>query len=131
MTQARLRAVPATTARAVRGTSSSTRQSSPRPSPIFGPARSRSSRGASGRSGPELLADCAARLARALGLQFVDAVSVVRPKRPQAEMLNSAQQVRNVYDAFGAFGLRVRVPSGPVLLFDDLVDSRWTLTTFG
>jgi len=52
----------------------------------------------------------------------------VRPKRPQAEMLNSAQQVRNVYRAFG---LRVRVPSGPVLLFDDLVNSRWTLTTFG
>jgi ATP-dependent DNA helicase RecQ len=40
-------------------------------------------------------------------------------------MHNSAQQVTNLWDAFAPEG---DVPSGPVLLVDDLVDSRWTLT---
>jgi len=41
-------------------------------------------------------------------------------------MENSAHRVRNLD---GAFGLRDGpVPSGPVLLVDDMVDSRWTLT---
>lgn len=41
-------------------------------------------------------------------------------------MNNSTQQTRNVD---GALSLNRRpVPSGPVLLIDDMVDSRWTLT---
>ena len=41
-------------------------------------------------------------------------------------MENSVQQARNV-DGGLAFSLD-RSPSGPVLLVDDMVDSRWTLT---
>jgi ATP-dependent DNA helicase RecQ len=40
-------------------------------------------------------------------------------------MANSVQQLRNVDGAFSVAGA---VPDGPVLLVDDLVDSRWTLT---
>jgi ATP-dependent DNA helicase RecQ len=44
--------------------------------------------------------------------------------RQQKEMQNSPMQVRNLLSAFAADG----VPNTPVLLIDDVVDSRWTLT---
>lgn len=75
-----------------------------------------------------LLAAFAARLADQLGLPFVPAVSQVRPITDQRTMQNSAQQVRNV---LGAFEVAGEVPSGPVLLVDEMVDSRWTLTVVG
>lgn len=69
----------------------------------------------------------ARRLAEALGIDFVDAVVRVADNQPQKEMQNSHQQARNVLDAF-----EVRdVGAGPVLLVDDIVDSRWTLTVIG
>ena len=40
-------------------------------------------------------------------------------------MENSVQQYANVADAFG---VTAPVPTGPVLLVDDIVDSKWTLT---
>ncbi|CAN5133062.1 RecQ family ATP-dependent DNA helicase [soil metagenome] len=67
------------------------------------------------------------RLADRLGLPFVEAVRRTRSTAPQSEMENSAQQVRNVYGAFAV----ADAPPGPVLLVDDVVDSRWTLTVVG
>ena len=78
-------------------------------------------------SNPAFVADVAGRLAGHLGLPVQDALTRVRAGRPQVEMENSAQQVRNVYGAF-------RVgdnPGGPVLLVDDTIDSGWTLTIAG
>ena len=75
-------------------------------------------------AGP-LVDDVAARVAAGLGLPYVPAVRRVRAGRPQRELANSAQQVRNVH---GAFGVADGVPLGPVLLVDDVVDSRWTVT---
>lgn len=72
-----------------------------------------------------LVADVAGRLATDLGLPFHPCLRRVRECRPQKEMENSAQQMRNVY---GAFEVMTPVPDGPVLLVDDIVDSRWTLT---
>lgn len=43
-------------------------------------------------------------------------------------MENSYQQYRNVRDAFE---IRQPVLPGPVLLVDDIVDSKWTLTVVG
>ncbi len=43
-------------------------------------------------------------------------------------MRNSHQQFRNVD---GAFSISGPVPEGAVLLVDDAVDSRWTLTVVG
>ncbi len=40
-------------------------------------------------------------------------------------MANSSQQARNID---GSLAITKSLPSGPVLLLDDMVDSRWTLT---
>ena len=41
-------------------------------------------------------------------------------------MANSTQQARNID---GSLGVRAELmPEGPLLLVDDMVDSRWTLT---
>ena len=80
------------------------------------------------RRRPELVPDLAHRLAQSLGLTCMDVVIKVRDTEPQKTMQNGQQQYRNVVDAFEISG---EVPSGPVLLVDDMVDSRWTLTVIG
>jgi ATP-dependent DNA helicase RecQ len=77
----------------------------------------------SDRSGP-LVPDFAERLARAVGLPYVDAVERTGERPPQREMANSQQQVANVR---GAFAVRKPLPDGPCLLVDDLRFSGWTL----
>ena len=75
---------------------------------------------------PDLVPNFAQRLATALGLPF-HAVIVKTDNRPeQKTMANSVKQARNVD---GSLALSVAaIPPGPVLLVDDRVDSRWTLT---
>jgi ATP-dependent DNA helicase RecQ len=75
---------------------------------------------------PELVADLARRLAARLSLPFVAAVRKVRANRPQKDMENSWQQAHNLDGAFQI--QRWQGGAGPLLLVDDLVDSRWTLT---
>ena len=70
----------------------------------------------------------ARRLAEAVNLPYVEVIRRVRETALQKEMENSAQQVGN---ALGAFEVATQVPPGPVLLVDDIVDSRWTLTVIG
>ena len=79
------------------------------------------------RTAGGVVVDFARRLADALGIEFVDAVVRVANNRPQKEMQNSYQQAKNVLNAFSLRDVR----SGPVLLVDDIVDSRWTLTVIG
>jgi len=74
------------------------------------------------------LTDFATRLAARLGLPFLQALQLTRSIEPQGRMHNSAQQVANLW---GAYGVAADIPSGPVLLVDDVVDSRWTLTIAG
>jgi ATP-dependent DNA helicase RecQ len=76
--------------------------------------------------GTEIVPDFARRLAQRLGLPYRDALVKVRENPPQKRMENSYQQARNVADAF-----RVdtdELADGPVLLVDDIVDSRWSMT---
>ncbi|MBI5422801.1 MAG: DEAD/DEAH box helicase [Opitutae bacterium] len=78
------------------------------------------------RRHPALVPDFTQRLARALNLPFAAVLEKTDDRPAQKEMANSAQQARNVDGS-----LRVRaegIPSGPVLLIDDMVDSKWTLT---
>ena len=75
---------------------------------------------------PELVRDAAQRLAGLLGLPFHPVIAIGEPRPEQKTMTNSAQQARNVDGAFVIAG--GRVPSGAVLLVDDVVDSRWTTT---
>ncbi len=73
-----------------------------------------------------LVFDFAQRLAQALGLPFVPVVRRIRPTEPQKLMRNNYQQAHNLA---GAFTIETwsRLAE-PVLLVDDIVDSRWTFT---
>jgi ATP-dependent DNA helicase RecQ len=70
--------------------------------------------------------DFARQLAAALSLPFDVALEKTDNRAEQKTMANSTQQARNIDGslAISAQGLR----TGPVLLVDDMVDSRWTLT---
>lgn len=73
-----------------------------------------------------LVPDFARRLAARLRLPFVDCIRKVRATEPQKSRENSFQQSQNLEYAFEISAAAVR-PT-PVLLVDDLVDSRWTFT---
>ena len=75
-----------------------------------------------------MAADLATALAVVLDLRVHPVLRRVGPRPPQSGMANSSQQLANVHDALVVIG---DVPSGPVLLVDDLVDSRWTMTMGG
>jgi ATP-dependent DNA helicase RecQ len=77
------------------------------------------------RRHPNLVPDFAHRLAAALNLPIHPVLEKIDDRPPQKEMANSSQQARNVD---GSLGIRGNVPAGPVLLVDDTVDSRWTMT---
>jgi ATP-dependent DNA helicase RecQ len=74
---------------------------------------------------PNLVPDFARRLAAALNLPFHSVLEKTDDPPAQKQMANSSQQARNVD---GALQVRGQVPTGAVLLVDDMVDSRWTLT---
>jgi ATP-dependent DNA helicase RecQ len=74
---------------------------------------------------PILVPDFAKRLAARLELPFKDAVSKVKDNQPQKFQNNSWHQCRNLD---GAFAIEKGIPGTPVLLVDDMVDSRWTMT---
>jgi len=76
---------------------------------------------------PALVGDYGRRLAAALGLPFHDVLAAADVP-PQKKMQNSVQQLRNVEASLRVAG---ECPPGPVLLVDDIVDSRWTLTCAG
>lgn len=80
------------------------------------------------RAHPELVPSFARRLANTLELPFFPVVRKVRNNRAQKEMENSMQQAQNI---IGAFTIQGHVLTKPVLLVDDISDSRWTLTVVG
>ncbi len=74
----------------------------------------------------DLVPDFSRRLAAVLKLPFYAALEKTDDRPEQKEMANSSQQARNID---GSLAVRTgALPAGPVLLVDDLVDSRWTLT---
>jgi ATP-dependent DNA helicase RecQ len=74
----------------------------------------------------ELVPDFARRLATALDLPFAPALVRSEEREEQKTMENSTQQARNVDGSLTV--TREHVSADPVLLVDDMVDSRWTLT---
>lgn len=76
---------------------------------------------------PRLVRDFAAKLAVEMKIPFRDVVKKVRPTEPQKRMENSYRQTANLAGAFEVDG----VQGGSVLLVDDYVDSRWTVTVIG
>ena len=71
-----------------------------------------------------LVPDFAQSVAQHLGLPFHPSVAKVRDNEPQKSQQNRFHQCRNLD---GVFAIDGRVPKGPVLLLDDIVDSGWTL----
>ncbi|MGI9281964.1 MAG: RecQ family ATP-dependent DNA helicase [Endozoicomonas sp.] len=76
------------------------------------------------RNHPELVPGFARRLADALELPFVDAITKKRDNSLQKLQRNRYQRCRNLDGAFAV----TECYSGPVLLVDDIVDSGWTFT---
>lgn len=75
---------------------------------------------------PNLVPDFTCRLAGRLGIPFSPCVTKVKDNSEQKTMQNSYQQVRNLVGVFSVNS--ADMPKGPVLLIDDMVDSRWTIT---
>jgi len=75
---------------------------------------------------PDLVKNFAHKLAAALSIRCSDAVTMAELRPAQKEMENSYRQSGNLD---GAFNLdQSQIVSEPVFLFDDAIDSRWTLT---
>ena len=75
---------------------------------------------------PDLVPNFAQRLAAALGLPFHMVIAKTDDRPEQKTMANSTQQARNIDGSLALNGQPI--PPGPVVLVDDMVDSRWTLT---
>lgn len=74
---------------------------------------------------PRLVADFAQRLATRLGLPFIPAISKVKANQPQKFQNNRYFQCSNLD---GVFTIAPDIPTTPVFLVDDVVDSGWTMT---
>ena len=75
---------------------------------------------------PDLVPDFAKRLAGSLHLPFRQALIKTEDRREQKTMANSTQQARNIDGSLALVdGVLI---DGPLLLVDDMVDSRWTFT---
>ena len=75
---------------------------------------------------PDLVPNFSKRLAAALGLPFHLVIAKTADRPEQKTMANSTQQARNIDGSLALNGQPV--PHGPLMLVDDMVDSRWTLT---
>ena len=77
---------------------------------------------------PDLVPNFAKRLAAELGISFRMVIARTGDRPEQKEMENSSHQARNIDGSLVLNGQDI-LP-GAVLLVDDMVDSRWTLTVF-
>jgi ATP-dependent DNA helicase RecQ len=80
------------------------------------------------RRHPTLVSDLANRLAMKLKIPFLPVLVRTGEPPEQKTMQNSTMQARNV---LGTISVEGKVPSEPVLLVDDIIDSGWTLTMSG
>jgi ATP-dependent DNA helicase RecQ len=78
-----------------------------------------------------LVTGFAESLAAELGLPYVATFTTAADGRPQAAMQNSVLQLENARAKLAIDPDAGTLPTGAVLLVDDLVDSRWTMTVAG
>ena len=74
---------------------------------------------------PSLVPNFAARLGKKLGIPFCDVVTKCIDNEPQKYQQNRFHQCKNLD---GVFSIAPSLPDGPAFLFDDVVDSGWTMT---
>ncbi|MBS3938664.1 MAG: RecQ family ATP-dependent DNA helicase [Peptococcaceae bacterium] len=77
---------------------------------------------------PELVRSFAHRLADKLRIPCLDIIEKTKTTRPQKELENSAYQCQNAFDGFAVTSDSL---SCNIILIDDMVDSKWTLTVCG
>ena len=80
---------------------------------------------------PRLVESLAAGIASAGRLELLGPLALAADAGPLRGATNSAYRVRDVWGRFAVpvpMASRLAALDGPVLLVDDLVDSRWTLT---
>ncbi len=77
----------------------------------------------------QIVNDFAKRLAKSCNITFVELLKKT-PASPQKKMENSFHQCGNAYESFFAKENIRNIPD-KVILVDDIVDSRWTLTVCG
>ncbi len=75
---------------------------------------------------PDLVPDFASRLANQLQLPFHQVLEKSEDRVEQKRMANNTQQARNVDGALSLY--QGPIFESPLLLVDDIVDSRWTIT---
>jgi len=84
------------------------------------------------RTAGPLLDGFAQSLAAELGLPYVECLTTAADGRPQSTMQNSVLQLDNARAKISlSADAAATIPTGAVLLVDDLVDSRWTMTVAG
>ena len=76
------------------------------------------------RRHPDLVPDFSRRLAEVLELPFEQVLIKTEDRPEQKTMANSAQQARNIDGSLTTTDKALS--EGPLLLVDDMVDSRWT-----
>lgn len=79
-------------------------------------------------SKPELVKSFAHRVAKKLNIPCLDIIEKTKTTRPQKELGNSAYQCNNAFDGFS---VKEQCNNRGILLIDDMVDSKWTLTVCG
>jgi len=77
---------------------------------------------------PVLVKNFAQRLSEKLGIPYIEAIIKNQETKPQKLMENTYQQAKNVEQAFIVQKVKA---NEPVLLVDDIVDSKWTITICG
>lgn len=77
---------------------------------------------------PDLVKSFANRVAKKLGIPCLNLITKVVAARPQKELENSYYQSEN---AISSFSVTEECPHCNILLIDDIVDSKWTLTVCG
>ena len=78
---------------------------------------------------PDLVPVFAKEVALQLRKPFISVLEKIKNSEPQKNMLNAAQCKRNLD---GSLKIKIKeIQTGPVLLIDDIVDTRWTFTVAG
>lgn len=77
---------------------------------------------------PELVKNFAMRVAKKLGIPYIEGIIKTEETDEQKTMKNSYQQAKNAINGFQVVNV---IKDEPVLLIDDMVDSKWTLTVCG
>jgi len=80
------------------------------------------------RRRPNLVPELARRIAESLSIPFHPVLECISNAPEQKTMQNDVTQATNV---LGALAVKQKIPAGPVLLIDDIIDSGWTLTMAG